>query len=153
MMWPRERTGIRRSMVKSKCFFSFLPSATVVVERKCFHKHLSGHRGMYTPWADTPLDRHHPPEQTPLGRHYPLRQKSPQVDIPSGRPDRQKPPPRADDTSSSPPPDSHCSGRYVSHWNAFLCSVYLTTYIRVQPRITSSILLIIFMGQEPVEAN
>ena len=44
----------------------YLPSATVVAERLCFHRCLSVHRGeMYiTPRQTPPLGRH-PPEQTP----------------------------------------------------------------------------------------
>ena len=40
-----------------------------------------------------------PPQTPPLGRHTPLADISPQADAPR---------------------DGHCSGRYASHWNAFL---------------------------------
>ena len=39
-----------------------LPSATVIVERLCFHRYLSVHRGADTPPGQTPLaGKHHPP--------------------------------------------------------------------------------------------
>ena len=56
------------SSIPCKCsvlIFSdpLLPFATVVVERLCFHRCLSVHTGVYTPWqADTPSAR----QQTPL---------------------------------------------------------------------------------------
>ena len=50
-----------------------------------------------------PLGRH-PQADTPLGRH-PIPQAYPQ--------DRHPPPPQ----------DGHCSGRYASYWNAFLCVI------------------------------
>ena len=44
---------LKRSQISMKVF---LPSATVVVERLCFHRCLSVHRGeVCTLWADTPL--------------------------------------------------------------------------------------------------
>ena len=53
----------------------------------------------------------HLPRQTPLGRHPPL---------------GQTPPPRQTPPLDRHPPlrrDGHCSGRYVTHWNAFLLNV------------------------------
>ena len=58
-------------------FVTSLPSATVVAERLCFHKHLSfcpqGVWGRCTPpLADTPPGQTPPPpRQTPPGRHPP----------------------------------------------------------------------------------
>ena len=64
-----------------------------------------------TPWLDTP------PGQTPAGQTPPP-SRSPRVDTQTGRH-----PPWADTPGQTPPsPDSYCSGRYASHWNAFLYS-------------------------------
>ena len=85
----------------------FLPSATVVAERLCFHKHLSfcpgggvhHHTGQTPPPADTPLGRH-PPGRHSLGQTLSPRQTSPWTDTPLQ--------------------DGHCSGWYTSYWNAFV---------------------------------
>ena len=66
----------------------------------------------HTSSADTPLGTH-PPDRHPLGR-YP----------PPARPPGQTPPLGRDPSKAGrhppPPKDSHCSGRYVCYWNAFL---------------------------------
>ena len=62
--------------------------------------------GRYTPWAGTP----HPPGSTPPGQVHP--------------PGRY--PPNWADTPL--PHDSHCSGRYVSYWTAFLLIWHLCMY-------------------------
>ena len=43
-----------------------LPSTTVVVERLCFHRHLS-----FTCWVDRHPPGQTPPGRNPLGKHYP----------------------------------------------------------------------------------
>ena len=58
-----------------------------------------------TPWADTPLGRH------PLGRQ-----------------------PRQANTTPPPPADGYCSGRYASHWNAFL---FKNWFAKLKVKITS----------------
>ena len=78
----------------------FLPSATVVAERLCFHKRLSfcPRGGLVDTPRQTPLLGQTPP----LGRH----------------PSHGQTPPLWADTP--PPWDGPCSGRYASDWNAFL---------------------------------
>ena len=70
----------------------FLPSATVVVERLCFHRCLFVHGGRCTP-----------PDRYPLGRH----------------PHGQTPPGQAP-WADTPQSDGHCSRWYASYWYAFL---------------------------------
>ena len=88
----------------------FLPSATVVAERLCFHRCLFVHSGggvnlsgqTHTPQADTP------------------RVDTPQADTPH------LDNPQAD---NSPPRDGHCSGQYASYWNAFLYEEHFTLHL------------------------
>ena len=70
----------------------FLPSATVVVERLCFHKRLSfcpRWGEVYTPWPGrhSPLARQTPPGRPPQpGGHPPSQTDTPgQADIPPGQ--------------------------------------------------------------------
>ena len=77
-----------------------LPSATVIVERLCFHRCLSLHGGgVHPPWQTPRLGIHPSHGQTiPLGRH-------------------------------PHPADGYCRGRYASYLNAFLflkCVYFLT---------------------------
>ena len=73
------------------------PSVSHSVNRGC----LPLGSGVYTPWADTPW------EDTSLEAH-------PQKDtLPEAHPPETHPP-------GSTPQDGHCSGQYVSYWNAFL---------------------------------
>ena len=73
---------------------SLLPSATLVAERLCFHRCVSVHgRGG---GGVHPMSRH-PPGKAPS------RQTAP-----------------AGKHQTPPPADGYCSGRYASHWNAFL---------------------------------
>ena len=85
---------------------AYLPSATVGVERQCFHKCLlfCPQEGVYTPFpkADTL------PGQTPSCADT----------FPSPR---QIPPHWADMSPPTlTPRGGHCSRRYASYWNAFL---------------------------------
>ena len=78
----------RYTFSQKGCEICFLPSATVLAERLCFHRCLSVHGGgeVYI----TPLPGRHPPaRQTPPlpGRHHPC-----QADTPL--PGRHPPPPR-----------------------------------------------------------
>ena len=67
-------------------------------------------------WADTPpADT---PGQTPPGRH--ALGRHPQADTPHRHP------------PGRPLRDRHCSGRYVSYWNAFLFSVCSTKFELLQ---------------------
>ena len=59
---------------------------------------------VYTPVGAPPGIQ---PRADPLGRHHP---------------GQTPPPPRQ---TQPPPPDGHCSGRYASYWNAFLCMLLL----------------------------
>ena len=93
-----KKSSLVRKMFSFFFFFAFLPSATVVAERLCFHRCLSVHRGeVYTPWQTDPppsgswTDTAAPRETPPLCRQ-------------------------------PPPPDGYCSERYASLWNAFLLS-------------------------------
>ena len=108
-----------------------LPSATVVVERLCFHRCLSVHKGGCAPpgQADPQPDRTPSPARQTCphpGRHPPS-----QADIPW--PGRHLPPGQADTRPGRHPPgghplpraDGHCSERYASYCNAFLLLVFL----------------------------
>ena len=108
------------NILKNNCdliMSRYLPSATLVEERLCFHRCLS--TGVTcTSLTDThhqadthPLGRH-PPRQTPPGRH-PL-----QADTPL----------QADPSGQTPPQDGYCSGQYESYWNAFLFGLNVSVF-------------------------
>ena len=67
-----ERTlDLLSELCQEEYSFPFLPSATVVAERLCFHRCLSVHRGggVHTPLGRHPLGRHTPPGRHPPGGH------------------------------------------------------------------------------------
>ena len=119
------RSGVQVCWSRFGIAMIFLPSATVVAERLCFHKRLSfclqgglADTPPDTPWADTPwadtLWANIPPRQTP-----PPWADTPRADIPT----RQTHPPWADTPRQTPPGrhppgDDHC-------WNAFLFAIRL----------------------------
>ena len=72
--------------------------------------------GIPPPRSRPPQSRH-PPEQTPPGAGTPR----------SRHPQEQTPPPGADTPpwSRHPPADGYCCRWYASHWNAFLCHLFL----------------------------
>ena len=85
-----------------------------------------------TPWADIPQQippGRHPPGRhpLPLGRHHPGRH--PQADTPLGRRPLGRHSPCALHAGIR-----STSGRYASHWNAFLSSFILiqTLFVRIQ---------------------
>ena len=104
-----------------------LPSATKL-QRLCFYRRLSVHRGgggvcLSACWDTTPpradlLGADTPLEQTPPpGADTPQSRQPPRADPPEQTPPRTKYTPG---TKYTPPKYGHCCGRYASYWNAFL---------------------------------
>ena len=79
---------------------TYLPSSTVVAERSCFLQVTLCPQPTPNPPRQT-----FPPWADPPGRHPPPAR----ADIPE---------------AGTPSRDGHCSGRYASHWNAFLLYLY-----------------------------
>ena len=126
--------------------FSFLVSSSVsyiiftarkrILQRLCFHRYLSVHRGRgmgclpHCILGYTPLDRHllgqtHPPwADTCLGRHLPNRRPLDRHPL-DRHPLGQTPPGQTPPVQTPPSCTVHArmrstSGRYASHWNVFL---------------------------------
>ena len=103
--WKTEKPFRRKSCREYDPLWLFLPSATEVAERLCFHKCLSFcPRGLG-------------------GVHPPPRQTRPPLWVDTPRPGRPPQPgrhPLARQTLPPPWADCHCSGRYASYWNALL---------------------------------
>ena len=95
----------------------FLPSATVVAGKLCFHWYLSVHRARCTPpGRQTPRSRQTPPWQADTPQAY-----TPGADNPLDRHPLGRYPP-----GETPPRDGYCSGRYASYWNTYLLTQYIT---------------------------
>ena len=104
--------------------------------------------GRYTPWVGTPPRQVHPqagpPRQVPPGQVPPTGRYTPcrQVHTPqAGTPPKQVPPRQAPSPRQVHPPITvhtgirSTSGRYASHWNAFLfgiSSYYFTCTLVIQ---------------------